>query len=300
MLKGIIIVNPFGIPGQSIKQAQRLVQEFSKKGVETTILSNAFLRVYIENNKIENGIFDVDFAVFLDKDKYLSAMLNKVGVKLFNSHNAIRLCDDKGETYIALSNNGVNIPKTIFAPLCYSESCSLINEQITKVEKSFGYPLVVKCSYGSCGAGVYKADNRKTLVETMQKLKTSPHMFQEYLGKEFGKDFRIIVIGGKAVACMQRINENDFRSNIALGGKGKKIDITELTYKDYFSTAEKCADILGLDYCGVDILKGNDNTPVVCEVNSNAFFEEIEKVTKINVAEIYVNHIMNRLQGLKE
>ena len=294
-IKGKIIVNPFGVPGQSAKQAQRLKDEFEKLGVEVEILTHAYLRVQIGNEQILSDLEKSDFIIFLDKDKYLSAILERLGIKLFNTHSAIRVCDDKGETYIALAGKGFNLPKTQFAPVCYSSSCQIIKEQIESLEKSIGYPMIVKQSYGSCGSGIYKVNDRKELLPVMEKLKTTPHMFQEYLGREVGKDIRVIVIGGKAIAAMIRSNQNDFRSTIALGGSGTPVDVEDKTYSAVIDTAERAAKTLGLDYCGVDILKGNNGEPVICEVNSNAFFEGIESVTNINVARTYAKYIIGEL-----
>ena len=78
-MKGKIIVNPFGVPGQSAKQAQRLKEEFEKLGVQSEILTDAFLRFQIGNQEIINSLEKTDFIVFLDKDKYLSAILEKLG-----------------------------------------------------------------------------------------------------------------------------------------------------------------------------------------------------------------------------
>ena len=35
-----------------------------------------------------------------------------------------------------------------------------------------------------------------------------------------GKDIRVAVVGKKVVGSFMRINENDYRSNISLGGNG--------------------------------------------------------------------------------
>jgi len=53
---------------------------------------------------------------------------------------------------------------------------------------------------------------------------------------------------------------------------------------------------LGLIYAGVDILYGEGGKPVVCEVNSNAFFGEIERVSGINVARAYAEEIVRLLK----
>ena len=53
---------------------------------------------------------------------------------------------------------------------------------------------------------------------------------------------------------------------------------------------------MGLDYCGVDLLYGDNNEPIVCEVNSHAFFGGIEKVTGVNVAKAYAKYILNKIK----
>ena len=142
------------------------------------------------------------------------------------------------------------------------------------------------------GKGVHLAKDFDELVDIMQQVKLKPHIFQQYLGKKKGVDIRVIVIGGKAVCAMERKNENDFRSNVAQGGQGTKVDLSP----EFKETAEKCAKVLGLDYCGVDLIFGDNNQPYVCEVNSNAFISGIEKVTGFNVAGAYAQYIISKLK----
>lgn len=296
-LTGIIIVNPFGVPGQSVIQAQRLETEFKMRGVKTEIVSCGYLKTRLAENALKQDFGAVSFAVYLDKDKYLSSILEKTGVRLFNGHEQIRICDDKGETYIALSGKGFNLPDTVFAPLCYSDAAAVRREAAESIGAILGYPIVVKESFGSMGKGVHLAENENELYSLMQKLKTVPHLFQRYIGARFGTDVRVIVVGGKAAAAMLRQNEGDFRSNIALGGRGEKIDLNSSEYAEFICTAERAAKTLSLDYCGVDLLFGNNGEPVVCEVNSNAFFAEIEKVTGVNVAGLYAEYVLSAVKN---
>ena len=64
--------------------------------------------------------------------------------------------------------------------------------------------------------------------------------------------------------------------------------------KLFLSRLENSAKILGLDYCGVDILEGLHGEPIISEVNSNAFYEGIEKTTGINVAGCYVDYLLSK------
>ena len=287
-MKGAIVVNPFFIPGESVKQAERLKTEFNILSVEAEIVSDGYLKTMLMHSKLYSTLSDYDFIVYLDKDKYLSGVLDSLGVRMFNSHQAIRVCDDKGEKYIALSGHGLNLPKTIFGALCYRDEREISSDVSNYIGKALGYPVIVKESFGSMGKGVYKADSERELKKIMEQVKLRPHLFQEYISAKVGVDVRVIVIGGKAVAAMERYNEGDFRSNVAQGGTGVEITLPK-SFKD---TAERAAKILGLDYCGVDLLYGNDGEPYICEVNSNAFFEGIEQTTGINVAKLYAEYVI--------
>ena len=291
-MKGGIIINPFGLPGACIHQANRMKEEFNKLKVNCDIITDGYLRCLLNNDHLTSDLVDYDFLVFFDKDKYLSAILTQLGVRLFNKHEAIRLCDDKAETYLALCNSGVKMPKTIFGALCYKQECNYSEEAIDKIIDEIGLPMIVKQSFGSMGSGVNLARSKSELIEILDKVKVKPHFFQEYLGKKVGVDIRVIVIGGKVTAYYERSNPNDFRSNIAIGGKGRVVDLPD----EFRKTAEKCAKTLGLDYCGVDLLFGNDGEPIVCEVNSNAFMEGVEGTTGINVAEAYAKYILETIK----
>ena len=293
-MEGLIFVNPYLIPEESVRQAERLKAEFTALGVKTRIVSDGFLNVSVTGDILKTA-YVCDFAVFLDKDKYLSGALKKTGVRLFNSHDSIRVCDDKAETYLALTGKGLNIPETVFGTLCYNEGAELISGSAEKIVDKLGLPVIIKESFGSMGKGVYLAENLEELKTVMEKVKCKPHLFQKYLGSKRGVDVRVIVIGGVAVAAMERYNENDFRSNVALGGKCRKIDPPA----EFITVAESCAKVLGLDYCGVDLLYGDNGEPYVCEVNSNAFFFGFEKTTGVNVAKIYAEYIVRTVKEKK-
>ena len=141
------------------------------------------------------------------------------------------------------------------------------------------------------GRGVFLAKNRAELDALFVRLRMEPHLYQKFTGRG-GEDYRVIVIGGRAVAAMKRVNENDFRSNIELGGEGTAVGFTE----DLRSVAERAAASLGLDYAGVDILEENGKL-FLCEVNSNAHFKTTLECTGVNMAVEIMRHISRRLEG---
>lgn len=284
-MKAFIVMNGYPNGVKFYRQSGRIKEELEKLGVRTDIFLNGEITATLTSTgKISSDFLGYDFCVYLDKDKYLARLLTGAGMRLFNSAASIETCDDKMLTYLALAGTGLAIPQTISAPLCYTPSATPQKSFLDEVEK-LKYPLVAKKSYGSFGAGVALVKNRTELEEIEREWLYLPHFYQEFVGKK-GRDIRVIVIGGKAVAAMERIAQGDeFRSNIELGGKGRVIELTE----EYQKAAEVAAERIGLDYCGVDLLEGE--TPIVCEVNSNAFFEGLEGVTGINVARLYAEYI---------
>jgi ribosomal protein S6--L-glutamate ligase len=76
-----------------------------------------------------------------------------------------------------------------------------------------------------------------------------------------------------------RGREGDFRSNLHRGGSAKAARITPQER----ATAIGAARAMGLNVCGVDMLRSNHG-PVVMEVNSSPGLEGIESATGVDVA----------------
>lgn len=290
--RALVLINAYLQSSAQLSQAARMQEELIKLGVQTDVLRNDGFYAVVGDNKIKTELVErYDFCVYFDKDKYVSQMLEKAGLRLFNNHEAIRVCDDKMETYIALSGKNIPMPKTASGLLCYHTDAKLRKQTVEELEKIFSYPIIVKECYGSQGKGVYMAKDRTELIALMQKLKCRPHLFQETVKTSIGRDVRVIVVGGKVVASMLRQSNSDFRSNIELGGRGSEYSLS-------FQTQMLCEEIareLSLDYCGIDILFGGGGKPIVCEVNSNAFFAGIERVTGVNVAKAYAEYIYGQV-----
>ena len=290
-MKAIIVVNSYADTKSELNQAERIKEELIILGVSTEIVKSYKLNVMIENGSFVFNYSDIDFCVYLDKDKHILEMLTRLNIKIYNNANAINICDDKLLTHIALSNNNIAMPKTIGGVLCYYPNAKYKKEIIDNVEKEMNYPIIVKECHGSFGKNVYFCEDINQLEIILDKIKLKPHIFQEFIKSSVGKDIRVIVIGGKCAGGMLRENKEDFRSNIEIGGEGKVIKLPA----DYIKMCEKVAKILNLDYCGIDILIGENNEPILCEVNSNAFFGTFEKITKINVAKLYAEYMIQNL-----
>ena len=285
MLKGVILTNPYDDNPSQRNKVARMKEEFDRLGVVVEVKRNdEFVASIIDGNA--ECFLDADFVLYFDKDRYVAELLEKCGVRVFNSAEATAICDDKMLTHLTLCNHCIPMPNTLSGALCYNEKGEVSDDYLQNAVDKLGLPMIVKQCHGSFGEQVYLANSFDELRQIVKNVKMTSYLFQQYEFQSSGRDMRVIVIGGKAVCAMLRQNLDDFRSNIAHGGKASAVDVP----KDVARLCEKAANIIGLDYCGVDVLL--TDPPKICEVNSNAMFEAMERATGVNVAKLYAEHIV--------
>jgi ribosomal protein S6--L-glutamate ligase/gamma-F420-2:alpha-L-glutamate ligase len=271
------------------------VEEMSNRGVLLEKVSN--LQIIGELNTDINRLIanldlkKPDFAILWDKDVTLGRHLEKMGLRVFNSSRGIELCDNKGYTFEVLSEKGINIPRTIIAPLIYPRVKVNDFQLYENIAIELGYPLVIKECYGSFGAQVYLIENFEQMKEKVISLGSIPYVFQEFISTSHGRDVRINVVGDVVVGSMYRESDGDFRANISAGGKGKSY----IANQQEEEIAIKAVKELGLDYAGVDILFGKGDQPVVCEVNSNPHFKSTLEYTGVDVGKAIVEYILKEV-----
>jgi len=197
-----------------------------------------------------------------------------MGVYPLNESVAIGRSRDKLRSMQILARDGIGLPVTTFA------HDPKQTEEVVKL--AGGAPLVVKLLEGTQGIGVVLADtdrSAKSVIEAFRGANVNI-LVQEFIKEAGGSDIRVLVIGGKVVAAMKRTGaEGEFRSNLHRGGTAQTIKISP----EERSTAVRAARALGLNVCGVDMLRANHGA-VVMEVNSSPGLEGVEKATGIDIA----------------
>ncbi|NNE86524.1 MAG: 30S ribosomal protein S6--L-glutamate ligase [Silicimonas sp.] len=197
-----------------------------------------------------------------------------MGVYPLNESVAIGRSRDKLRSMQLLARDGVGLPVTTFAhdPKQTGEV----------LEIAGGAPLVIKLLEGTQGLGVVLADtdrSAKSVIEAFRATNTNI-LVQEFIKEAGGTDIRAIVIGGRVVAAMKRTGaEGEFRSNLHRGGSAELIKLSP----EERSTAVRAAKSMGLNVCGVDMLRANHGA-VVMEVNSSPGLEGVEKATGLDIA----------------
>ncbi|MDO4587613.1 MAG: RimK family alpha-L-glutamate ligase [Planctomycetia bacterium] len=288
-MTGWIVINGFMVSPKFQEIYQMFVDAFGRRNISLEIKTNADILLEI-NQKIQK---EADFILFWDKDVRLAKHLEQQGFRLFNQADSIEACDDKGLTAILLENSGIEMPRTIVAPMTYpSIGYSSLNFA-DKIIKRLNFPIIVKESRGSFGQQVYLAETKSELLQLISKIVPNSMIFQQFISSSFGKDVRIYVIGDEVVASVaRRGKEGDFRANVTNGGRMIPFEVSS----EMKTIALKAAKCLNLDYAGIDILFGPNNKPILCEVNSNAHFKNLYNATGINLSEKLADHILKKLK----
>jgi len=167
----------------------------------------------------------------------------------------------------ALAEAGVPVPDAFM---------SLSKDRLNDSLGSFGEEVVYKTAIGTHGGGTWKI----TTDEGVNPMVGARQAFLQELiehDAERHHDLRIYVVGEQVVGAMNRYApEGDWRTNVALGGDVD--DATEGLSDEVEQIARRAADVVGLDYAGVDIVQGVDGHYVL-EVNPTAGFKGLFKAT---------------------
>ncbi len=292
MRTGWFIVNQFLNTAKFQELYEWLIRAAQKQQIHLLLKTNAHFLVRADSGEVISRDSEQrpDFVLFWDKDIRLARALEKTGLRLFNCADAIEACDDKSLSAVRLAGI-VKMPRTCLAPMTYSNIGYTDFAFLASVERELSYPFVIKECFGSFGMQVYLAHSGEEAVSILSQNPGSAYLFQEYIDTSAGRDIRLHIVGGKPVTAMLRYNEFDFRANITNGGSMRPYKPTA----NQIGLAQEVCHALRLDFAGVDILFGEQDEPILCEVNSNAHFKNIYDCTGVNVADAIMSYINEEL-----
>lgn len=279
---------------------KRLVEAAEQRGHEVRILDH--LRCYMNITSLNPSIhyrgedlkgFDAVIPrIGASVTFYGTAVLRQfemMNVFPLNESVAIGRSRDKLRSTQLLARKGIGLPVTGFA-----NNPDDIEDLIGEVG---GAPLVIKLLEGTQGIGVVLAETKKAAESVIQAFMglNANIMVQEFIKEAGGADIRCLVVDGKVVASMKRQGaEGEFRSNLHRGGSATLIRLTP----EERSTAVRAAKIMGLNVCGVDLLRSNHG-PVVMEVNSSPGLEGIENASGKDIAGMIIECIEKKVSPIK-
>ncbi|AGB15924.1 alpha-L-glutamate ligase, RimK family [Halovivax ruber XH-70] len=171
---------------------------------------------------------------------------------------------------------------------------SLSSDRLNEARADFGEEAVYKTAIGTHGGGTWKVGpgervnpkvgNRYAFLQELIERDASQH-----------RDIRIYVVGDEIVGAMYRYApENDWRTNVALGGSVE--DATDDLPDRVREIALQSTEAIGLDYAGVDIVEGDDGW-FVLEVNPTAGFKGLFEATGVSPAPSIAKLAIERVGG---
>lgn len=195
--------------------------------------------------------------------RMLENMLVAHGAKSIANLAEQSVARSKVATYDRLAAAGLPIPKTV---------AFFSRADRDFVASEFSYPFVIKPDTGFGGEGVVLIHDDAELDAYFADLQPGiTYMAQEYVSTSKGKDVRVVMLNGEPFYALLRQsgNQDEFRSNVHLGGLASDFTIDEAT-KDL---CRKAAALFDLKLIGLDLLFAQDGF-VFTEVNSFPGFDK--------------------------
>lgn len=281
-----VIYNGSLVSDKFADQARLVAEAAERAGIAVTIKKN-----YETVMDLSVNLSIPDFAILLDKDILLGYFLKSRGVPVYNDPAVIDLCDNKATQYVQLAAQNLPMPRTIVAPKVYPNFSIMESGYFEEIINRLKLPMIIKEGHGSFGMKVYLIETEEQFYEKVDSLRGIDFVFQEFIATSRGRDIRVNIVGGRIVAAMYRHSETDFRANITNGGVASPVELTTAQQELALSAAQA----VGATFAGVDLLFGENEEPLVCEVNAAAHIRNILNVTGVNVADAMIAYIMEDL-----
>jgi glutathione synthase len=161
--------------------------------------------------------------------------------------------------------------------------------------------IIVKPLYACGGEGVVMLDedspNLMAIVELMLKNYQTPIIAQKFLEAVKDGDKRLILIDGEFVGGITRVaKKGEIRSNLHIGGSAEKLvpSKRDLEICKIISSQLKQRNLF---FVGIDII-GDYLTEI--NVTSPTGISEINKLANIDIAEIFINKLQEKLIKFKQ
>jgi len=224
-----------------------------------------------------------------DSWKDLLSQLERAGYTCANSRECIETCSDKYRTALRLAEVGLVTPTTVLIP---DEDGAKI--AFDKLDTT--YPVILKTIQGTKGVGVLFVESEKSLESMVQLLYKVDEeislILQTYIKTDY--DVRVMVLNNIIVGAMQRnVVSGDFRSNVHLGAKIQKYELTEKEKQDCIRAAKAVNGV----WVGVDFIPAKDREkdgPFILEVNSSPGTSGFDEATGKDVTKYILKNFMDK------
>ena len=205
--------------------------------------------------------------------------LHGKGRHVLNPPLALETCVDKYLACARLDAAGLPVPPTV--------ACQDADSALAAFDQ-LGGDVVIKPLFGSEGRGMVRIADAETAwraFRTLERLQTVLYL-QKFIPHP-GWDLRAFVVGGHVLAAMRRYAHDDWRTNVAQGGRAEQVTLT--TAEERLTLA--AARAVGTPVAGVDLLPDSAGGYYVLEVNAVPGWRALAPATGIDVASAIIRHL---------
>lgn len=178
----------------------------------------------------------------------LAICLKHLKIKFFDSVLANMGCvDEKLVSELLLSFNGLPVPAAYF---CWRDK---IEDNKREICQKLDLPLVAKDLISHRGENVFLIKDEKDFSKLKQVPNNVQFLFQKYYPCD--DEYRLLILNNRVAVWEKKnkINDSEFRRNVALGAAEEFLDVKKVPHK-MVKIAVKGAKILGLEISGADIM----------------------------------------------
>lgn len=210
--------------------------------------------------------------------------LKRMGVTVYNEARAIERCVDKSMTSFLMNRAGIPTP-----PTWVTESAERARA-LVRSEARPGRPLVLKPLFGSQGRGLRLIEDEGALPPPEEV--GGVYYLQRFVAPltEGWRDWRVFVVGGRAVAAMIR-HGTTWRTNACRGARCEGVAATG----ELAALAVAAARAVDAGYAGVDIIHDRQDRLMVLEVNSMPAWKALQAVSDVDIARALAEDVLARL-----
>ena len=217
-----------------------------------------------------------------------TAAFEGLGARVINSLYTAIMCGNKLFTHMELSKSSIAIPKAF---------CAFSNQSAMNILNRNGYPKVIKPVVGSWGRMIALLKDKEAAEAVIEDREHMYPLYQVYYFEEFVKrpprDIRCIVVGDNVVAAIYRYSgENEWKTNMALGGKAEACKVTN----EMEDLCLRAARTMKGEILGVDLMESDDNGLLVHEVNNTTEFKNTVRVTEKDIPSLIIDHLINSIK----
>jgi RimK family alpha-L-glutamate ligase len=200
------------------------------------------------------------------------------GVTCMNGPRALERTVDKFLASALLARAGVSTPRTV--------ACERSDDALEAFEE-LGGDVIVKPLFGSMGAGMTRVDDADVAYRVFHalELERAVYYLQEALPHD-GRDLRALVVGGRVLAAIERVGSG-WRANLARGARAQATQLGP----DQERLCLEAAEVLGVEYAGVDVLRAADGRDYVLELNGIPGWRGLQETTGADVSAAIVAHL---------